>query len=328
VGGFFGGGRQTRTVVQSQISPAQEEAVRALLPFQLEEAGLQLGLARQGAGMLQSAVGETGAELERALQLSPAERALPEITELQFGPASQLVFGGAEEMFGPVPRSIITPLERAFRETVSPEIQSAALRAGAPGGGVEQDLFTRAAGRFATEAVEALQRGAAERFRTGALLANLAPTLGVAGAREAANLGALERALATQQAEVPVALAQALLGAASGIPLVQVPFAPAGSVTRGRETPTTAAELGSALGTALTLALAIWGAACWIADALYGFGTPRNVAARLWVATRWPRWAQWVYAKVGRWVASKRLLVRALKPLFDWGVRRYAARWT
>jgi hypothetical protein len=257
MGGFFGGGRQMREVVTQQISPAQEEAIRALLPIQLQEAQLQVGLTRRGAEQLPAALEEVGRGLAGALQASPAEAALPGITEARTAPLAGILGLGAADLLSPVPRAVISPLEEAFRETISPEIQSAAIRAGAPGGSAEQNLFARATREFARGAASQLLSQQAERAKVAGLLAPQAATLGLAGPREAAQLGALERTLAAQREEIPLASALQLLSAGAGIPIVQVPFAPPSQARRSTETPTFGAELGSAFGTALMLALAL-----------------------------------------------------------------------
>lgn len=52
----------------------------------------------------------------------------------------------------------LLPLQRAFKETIAPEIRSAAIMNGSPGGGGHQELLTRASGRFGEDAAAALAR--------------------------------------------------------------------------------------------------------------------------------------------------------------------------
>ena len=70
---------------------------------------------------------------------------------------------------------------------------------------------------------------------------------------------------------------------------------------------------------------------CWIAEALYGVGSPRTVLVRAWLNDAYDRRRGWalvavpLYRRVGVRVArrlrSSTLLERVLRPLFDHAVR-------
>lgn len=253
--GLFGGGRRQTTTQTAQVSPAQERLITALTPIQIEEAGLQLGLAQQGVPALTEAVAGAEPALMGALELSSAETGLPGEVGRVSAPLGGAVSASATDLLGPIPGVILDPLIEALTEDVLPAISSASIRAGAPGGSVEQDLTTRAVRGFGRAATGELARSAAERTRAGATAAPIAQALSLAGPRAAADVGAQERGLATRRAGVPIELAQTLLSASQGIPVVRTPFAPPSATARTQTRPSVASDVGSALETALLLGL-------------------------------------------------------------------------
>ncbi len=260
MGGFFGGGSQSSqrgsTVTNQNISPAQEELIRQLTPVEVGEAQLQFGTEQQAVPMLQQAVAGAQNPLLGALQTGQAERALPGQIGAAGGPLAGILGAGGADLLSSTPRSIISPLEQSFSETVLPGISSAAIRAGAPGGSAEQDLTTRATREFGRAATSELQRGAAARY--GAAIPGLSQAFqfALAGPQAQAGLEGQERGLAVQRAQTPISLAQILMGGANN-PIFNVPFAPPSTTqfTRGGGTsgPTAGAEAGSAVGSLLPL---------------------------------------------------------------------------
>jgi hypothetical protein len=259
MGGFFGGGTQQRTRqnVQPDIGPAQERVEAALYPLQIEAAQLQQQLSRTGTQQLQQGVAGARAPLEEAMQMGAGEAALPGAIAGVNAPLSQMLSQGAMELAGPTPESILEPLESSFRNVVSPEIQSAAIRAGAVGGSAEQDLFSRAAADFGRAATGELARTAAGRMSAAQQGAQAASQLGIAGPQAEAQRDALERQLGLQRGQLPIDLANILLQGAGGVPGIATPFAPAGTTTKfyGTDKPTTGAEVGSGLGLVAALAM-------------------------------------------------------------------------
>lgn len=120
------------------------------------------------------------AALSPSLLAAPGQAAAPLQFSFGEGPGQVGLLGlaqAAQGMNAPLDtNAILAPLERSFRETVAPEIRSAAMRAGVPGGSGEQDLFTRAAGRYGTQAGEALSN--AELARRGVGLQGLGQASG------------------------------------------------------------------------------------------------------------------------------------------------------
>ncbi len=85
--------------------------------------------------------------------------------------------------------------------------------------------------------------------------------------------------------------------------------------------PITGFSGGSLLGAGLTAA-----GVCWVAEVIYGKNDIRTHVVRTYLQgefgkTKFGRVIVWVYRKIGRRVAQVPILCRALKPLFDLGVR-------
>jgi hypothetical protein len=84
-------------------------------------------------------------------------------------------------------------------------------------------------------------------------------------------------------------------------------------------------QLLGALGGLASTGMSLFGAGCWVAAAAFDedFETgPNTNLVRAWLWTTWiENWyakpVLWLYSKIGRWVAKQRLLVWALKPLFE-----------
>jgi hypothetical protein len=57
MGGFFGGGQNTRTTTQTNISPAQENLISLLTPMQVALAQMQTGAAGMGTGLMEQYLG-------------------------------------------------------------------------------------------------------------------------------------------------------------------------------------------------------------------------------------------------------------------------------
>jgi hypothetical protein len=67
-------------------------------------------------------------------------------------------------------------------------------------------------------------------------------------------------------------------------------------------------------------------AMCWVAAAVYGFGTPEFFAARRFIVVLWrgrvADATRWLYLRIGPWLGRRPKLCRLFKPLLDVAVRR------
>lgn len=268
--GLFGGGSSKTNTDRSltrqevELQQQQVELGRALSPIQI--ALSKLGGAQFGVDALGNQAGPSVTTTAPALlNVSEAERAVPGI----LGGINEPLIASLRGIQGDIQSNaseplasdrLLGPLSRAFTETVIPEIKSASIRAGAPGGSVEQDLFERAVGRFGSEATDVLAQNELRRRTLANLALNQAagftPLLQQLQLQEPQGEAALagqERSLQFRGATLPLEL---LLGAtggnfnAPGIPL------PGGAVeTTAQSGPTTGGQIGSGITSALTLAL-------------------------------------------------------------------------
>ena len=83
---------------------------------------------------------------------------------------------------------------------------------------------------------------------------------------------------------------------------------------------------GLAAGETLTTAMAGGGAFCWIAAALYGYGSPEFSLARRWIFEQWrgpvAALCRMLYKRYGQHIAQKPWALRWLRPWFDLAVRQ------
>jgi hypothetical protein len=188
--------------------------------------------------------------------------------------------------------SLLAPITENFNENILPGIRSQALAAGATGGTAESDLTKRAVGEFGTMSASELskqqiglenaaanlqgaatgQAGMENQFTLGqqqanqqgagiqSALATALTQMGMMGPNQAAATAAQGRGLATQQAQVPISLANALLSGSSGVPVTQTPVSPM-AVSGGSTSsmPTAGAQAGAGLSSILPLLLSMWG---------------------------------------------------------------------
>lgn len=196
----------------STVSPEQSMLQKVLMAI-IGSAGSTIGLGPQtnmaGAGPAtapKDAAGAVtgspvGAALQKAFAITPEE----------------------QQAGQPLDTSYITgPIERSYEHTILPGINAAAIRAGAPGGSTEQDLYTQAAGDFGRGMSEGL--GSLELQRR----------------TQAANLGATERDVAVKKAMSPLQLILSLLSPSAGIQF-------GGGTTQKFETPSFTTDLLSIL---------------------------------------------------------------------------------
>ena len=145
------------------------------------------------------------------LSPSQAERDLPGTLSQYAGPIGSYL--SEQAMAGLDTDAILGPLQRAFTQTVAPEIRSSALRAGAPGGSVEGDLFSRASGEFGAQGAEALSRAELARRSVAGQIGPLGASLQTMGPEAAARLGAQEQQYGRESALSPLQIAmQAIQG--------------------------------------------------------------------------------------------------------------------
>src|SRR5262245_16321317 len=117
MGGFFGGGTQTRKYEQPYGRAYESQANLAdwLLPLRYHEELGRYQAGAQGLGGLQAELPGTQAGLEEALQLSQGEMEFPEAVSGVANPLYALLGGEAEGLAGPAPRNILDPLREEFQ---------------------------------------------------------------------------------------------------------------------------------------------------------------------------------------------------------------------
>src|SRR5215471_6739195 len=254
----MGGGGST-TVTQPITSPAQEQAITTLMPY-------ELAIARGGTEEALNVFDPTVSATQGALQLSPEERALPgEIASVNLPLADTLSQGAGElrsqarGLEGPVPADVLQPLQEEFAGTVLPSISSAAIRAGAPGGSAEQGLTRQAITDYGRGAASALDTQAVQRLnalnQALGTEAGIGSTIGqqlLAGPMAAGQLAQQGRQLDVQSAQTPWNMAQQLMGLARGI---QVPWAGQGSTSTTTQNPPIGQEVMGGIGAAASLAM-------------------------------------------------------------------------
>ena len=194
-----------------------------------------MGLYRTGAGNYEdflrsmgSYTGATGtspllAAFQSQLVPSAGEKALPgaysKALDILPGIQSSIQNVLADSASGLNTDAVINPLARAFQQVIAPEIRSSAIRAGAPGGSRELELFNRAYGQFGQQAADALGQLELDRRKQATTAAAVLPgsavqtaLAGVMPTQAEAEFGQLARALGMQNTALPMTLLQGYAG--------------------------------------------------------------------------------------------------------------------
>lgn len=176
-----------------------------------------------------------GPLLQALLQLDPREGALPEETQRVSGGIYETLKPGMERLADPNAGAELDFLEDEFTESILPELSSAGIRAGSPGGSGEQSLTLKAIRDYGRSTAAELTRQQATRFAAAASAAPTVASMGLAGPQARAALAALERSLGVQAAKTPLELA---MNVSSGTRFPGVPAVPApvvGGTTTGQQ---------------------------------------------------------------------------------------------